>query len=291
VPALSAGDGGPAATVAGRAELRVATFNIRHGVGSDGHLDLRRTAAEIRALGADVVGLQEVDDSFGPRSAYEDQAARLGELLGMETCFGAAIDRPPSSEGAPRRRYGPAMLTRGEIVSNESQLLPADPRFGPLLEPRALLTARIRLPGGAPGAEDDMLTVFVTHLDNDRREHRAAQVRRIIERSVHVRGPAVLLGDMNSDQACPELRQLALYGWRESAADISGRPAPSPLASLLWTALPLPWRIGRATFPARFPLRRIDGIWVRGPLRPRRLEVPRGRASDHRPVVVTLARP
>ena len=69
--------------------LRVASYNIRHGVGSDGRLDLPRTAAAIAALGADVIGLQEVDDTFAERSAYEDQAARLAQMLGLQVCFAA----------------------------------------------------------------------------------------------------------------------------------------------------------------------------------------------------------
>jgi endonuclease/exonuclease/phosphatase family metal-dependent hydrolase len=38
------------------APWRVATYNIRHGQGRDGRVDLARTAAEIAALRADVVG-------------------------------------------------------------------------------------------------------------------------------------------------------------------------------------------------------------------------------------------
>src|SRR5690625_2353926 len=80
---------------------RVATFNIRHGLGPDERVDLARTADEIRALGAEVVGLQEVDVGFGPRSDHDDQAARLGELLGMRALFGAADGRAAGSAAPP----------------------------------------------------------------------------------------------------------------------------------------------------------------------------------------------
>ena len=41
--------------------LRVVTYNIHHGVGVDGKLDLNRIAEVIRAAKADLVALQEVD--------------------------------------------------------------------------------------------------------------------------------------------------------------------------------------------------------------------------------------
>jgi endonuclease/exonuclease/phosphatase family metal-dependent hydrolase len=43
------------------APWRVATYNIRHGQGRDGRVDLARTGGDIAGLGADVVGLLEVD--------------------------------------------------------------------------------------------------------------------------------------------------------------------------------------------------------------------------------------
>src|SRR5699024_7697220 len=115
---------------------RVATFNIRHGLGPDERVDLARTGDEIRALGAEVVGLQEVDVGFCPRSGHDVQAARLGVLLGMLSLFVAALDLPPTHEGCPRRRYVIALLTEHEILSQHSLLLPHHPGRTPPVEPR-----------------------------------------------------------------------------------------------------------------------------------------------------------
>nr|BFF19655.1 hypothetical protein GCM10025730_31760 [Promicromonospora thailandica] len=41
--------------------LRVATFNIQHGLGPDGRVDNHRLADAVAGLDADVVALQEVD--------------------------------------------------------------------------------------------------------------------------------------------------------------------------------------------------------------------------------------
>ncbi|MGW6198013.1 endonuclease/exonuclease/phosphatase family protein [Kribbella sp. NPDC055110] len=59
------------------------TFNIHHGAGVDGKLDLERVAQTIEASGATVVGLQEVDKYFDARSNWMDQPARLAARLQM----------------------------------------------------------------------------------------------------------------------------------------------------------------------------------------------------------------
>ena len=43
-------------------ELRVLTYNIQHGAGADGIVDLERQAEVIQRLKPDLVALQEVDD-------------------------------------------------------------------------------------------------------------------------------------------------------------------------------------------------------------------------------------
>lgn len=263
---------------------RVATFNIRHGLGPDGRVDLARTAREIAALGADVIGLQEVDQHFGPRSDHEDQPARLAELLGMEVCFGAALEHPPARPGQPRRRYGSALLSRHQILEHAMHPLPGHPGPDVSGETRAVLHARLRHPEGA------LLDVMVTHLDNASRAHRTAQVQGILRLAQDLTGPAVLMGDMNADPSAPELAALTATGWREAADEVDGTRTGglrSPVRHRLSAALAR-LRTSRRTHPARFPLRRIDALWVRGEVVVSSLEVgPRG-SSDHRPVVAAL---
>ncbi|GAA1484540.1 endonuclease/exonuclease/phosphatase family protein [Brachybacterium fresconis] len=280
---------------------RVATCNIRHGLGPDGRVDLARTAEEVRALGADVVGLQEVDVAFGPRSDHGDQAAELGALLGMRVGFGAALDLPPAREGDPRRRYGIALLTRHEILAQEMRLLPAHPGCAPPTEPRGVLHARLRRRDGA------QLEVLVTHLDNASRAHRTSQVQGIVRLAEDVVGPAVLMGDMNAEPFSRELAALPATGWRDAAQHVAAPPSRAAgqlegtlRAELLRSAAGRAVRAlldvtglrrgstGGATHPARFPLRRIDALWVRGGIAVSSLEVGPCGSSDHRPVVATL---
>ena len=82
--------------------LKVLTYNIAHGAGHDGRLDLDRIAAVIRRSGADVVALQEVDKHWDSRSDFVDQAAVLGKKLNMRVRLPPSIHwirRSPASRG------------------------------------------------------------------------------------------------------------------------------------------------------------------------------------------------
>lgn len=261
------------------APWRIATFNIRHGLGRDGRVDLARTARAIATLRSDAVGLQEVDVAYGPRSGHEDQASRLAELLGWEVAFGAALDLPALRPDGPRRRYGVALLTPHALTGPVMHALPAHPGAPARHEPRGVLHAQVTRGGG------DALDLLVTHLDNDLPQHRTAEVLGILRRAEGITGPAVLLGDLNATPHRPELAPLAAAGWREAADALRG-PGRGlrelPVLSAL-TGSP-----ARPTHPARVPVRRIDSLWVRGAVDVLDLATGPLTDSDHRPVVATL---
>ena len=104
--------------------VRIAAYNIKHGEGLDGRVDLARAAAVLRRLDADVITLQEIDRGT-ERTDRVDQARRLGELLGMDAWFG---DFMPYRGG----EYGMAVLSRLPVVSTENIRLPdgEEPRSG-----------------------------------------------------------------------------------------------------------------------------------------------------------------
>jgi endonuclease/exonuclease/phosphatase family metal-dependent hydrolase len=79
--------------------LKTLTFNIHHGAGVDGKLDLERVARTIEASGASVVGLQEVDRYFDARSNWVDQPAWLAARLKMDYVFAANLDWEPLEPG------------------------------------------------------------------------------------------------------------------------------------------------------------------------------------------------
>jgi endonuclease/exonuclease/phosphatase family metal-dependent hydrolase len=239
-------------------EFRVMTYNIHYG-----DPDLSKIAAVICSSGADVVGLQEVDVHWSERSAWADQAAEVAKACGMEFRYGPIYDLPPLEAGRPNRQFGVAILTRRPIVSWKNHLL------------TRLSTQAQAAPTPMPGflqvtvdVDGTQVDVFATHLDyRPDPAVRRTQVGEMLAILGDGSRPTVLVGDMN---APPEREELA------------------PLFSKLRDA----WA-GRAdpgfTYPADAPARRIDYVFLAGPLRALSARVLNTTASDHRPVVAEVA--
>jgi endonuclease/exonuclease/phosphatase family metal-dependent hydrolase len=177
---VPAGAAAPARTVqeAPPVTLRLLTYNIKHGLGNDGEIDLERTAAVINALQPDLVALQEVDNGV-ERTGGVDQARRLGELTGMHAAFGDFMEY----QGG---HYGMAILSRYPIVESENHRLPDG------AEPRSALAARVRIDD--TGRE----IVFVgIHLYRTE-EERLCQAKRVVDATAGESAPVILAGDFNS---------------------------------------------------------------------------------------------
>ncbi|MEU6847554.1 endonuclease/exonuclease/phosphatase family protein [Streptomyces sp. NPDC046716] len=246
--------------------LRIATYNIHAGAGADNVFDLDRQAAALRALHADVIGLQEVDVHWGARSQDLDVAGELARRLGMRVSFAPIYSLDPVTAGEPRREFGVAVLSRYPIrsaVNHEiTRLSTQDPNPVPAPAPGfGEVTLKVR---GVP------VQVFVTHLDYRAdpsvRVAQVADTRRIMaaERS-SVRGARqVLLGDFN---ATPDAGEL----------------------SPLWQELRDAGPVGGVTYPADVPVKRIDYVAVGAGVDVRTASVPaEPAASDHRPVVAEV---
>ncbi|MEV0647075.1 endonuclease/exonuclease/phosphatase family protein [Phytomonospora sp. NPDC050363] len=246
--------------------LRVATYNIHHGTDDRGRPSLDRIAAALAALRPDVVGLQEVDSRYGTRSAWADQPAELAEVLGATALFHPTI---PSGENG----YGNAVITRFPVESH---------RFVPLptldtQEDRGALHALLSTPHGP-------LHVVNTHLnhlpwDGAGRSRQLAVVSRLIEEvRAETPAPLVLTGDFNAPPARSELSAVRDV-LNDSWAGVHTGPR-----WLRWFTLRAPG----GTFPSIWPVRRIDYVFATPDLQPVATTIPRGRASDHRPLAVDL---
>jgi endonuclease/exonuclease/phosphatase family metal-dependent hydrolase len=239
--------------------LRVATYNIHHGVGLDGMLDLERTARQIEATGVEVVGLQEVDRHWSERSNFVDQASWLAERLGMHVVYGANLDRDPLTPGAERRQYGTAILSSYKFRSWTNTLLPR-PLGG---EQRGLLEAVIKVRGLD-------VRVFNTHLQHDSQVERLAQVAQVRQIVGQATESVVLLGDLN---ATPESQEIGQITQDLVDAWITAGVGPG------------------YTYDAASPHARIDYVLTSAGIVARTAAVVTTDTSDHLPVVADLALP
>lgn len=164
--------------------LKVMTYNIHHGEGTDGRLDLDRIARVIGEADCDIVGLQEVDNNFGRRSDYVDQAKWLAENLGMCYCYAPAIINETDSG---LRCYGNAILSKYPIFESKIHKLPGSADS----EPRVCLEVNIRTK-----AKD--YCVMVTHLDHRNKDVRIQQACKILNAAVSIPMNTIFMGDFNS---------------------------------------------------------------------------------------------
>ncbi|WP_053218370.1 endonuclease/exonuclease/phosphatase family protein [Virgibacillus senegalensis] len=241
--------------------VRVMTYNIHTGIGSDGSYDLDRLAQTIEDSGADVIGLQEVDVHWAARSNFDDQLSELAEKLGMESFFAPIYDQDPLTEDEPRRQFGVAVLSKYPITSTINQeitrLSTQDANPEPALAPGF---ADVRI--NAQGAR---FSFYVTHLDYRAdpfvREMQVDDMLRIIPET----GTSILAGDMNAGADAPELLPLL-----ERFQDAWNRSDDG------------------YTYPAVSPQKRIDYILTSPNVKVLHTEVMQTEASDHLPVVSDL---
>lgn len=240
--------------------MRVVSWNIHGGIGSDGRRDLGRIASLLEDLRCDVAALQEVGDPHRASSENEvaDHAAWLGRRLGWFVAYGPNLIQA----GRP---YGNAVLSRLPITHAHNYDLSVPNR-----EPRGCLRADLSLPDGAS------LHLFNLHLGlsgGERRRQAAMLLSADLLRDTALTAPLVVCGDFNM--------------WS---------PLPGPILRLLRTSLrdaAQEVRSPRATWPAAWAVLRLDRAYVDDGVDVQACGVlndPRARAaSDHLPLWVDLS--
>ncbi|WP_067141359.1 endonuclease/exonuclease/phosphatase family protein [Microtetraspora malaysiensis] len=170
-----------------RGVIRVASFNIHYGAGADNVFDLQHVAEVIEAIDADVIGLQEVDKFFRPRSNWLDTASELAKMLGMHHTYGPNIDQDPLEEGQPRRQYGTAFLSRWPILESRNTHLPLYAGS----EPRGLLEAVVDIQGKRVRFGNS----HMQHTSDAEWQEQADTIVNLLGQSAE---PVVFLGDTNA---------------------------------------------------------------------------------------------
>lgn len=190
-------------------KLVAVTYNIRGCRDDNGIADVKAIAEELQELQPDIIALQEVDEGL-PRSGFAHQAEELAHLLHMNYAYSPSINFVIGS-------YGNAILSKYPIQSTKSCMLPSTH------EPRSLLEAQIDY-AGKP------LTVYATHLGLQQSE-RETQMKALYDQLKTDKNhhPAILLGDLNTDQQDALLRPLRqllidpLYNQHEHFATVDGQ--------------------------------------------------------------------
>lgn len=236
----------------------VLSFNIHHGASADNVLDLQRIADLIRDQGADIAGLQEVDNHWGDRSEFVDQANWLAKELNMHVVYGANLDLDPANPGEARRQYGTAILSDAPILNWDNTLLPWIKG-----EQRGLLRAKINV-RGVP------LQVYNTHLEHTNFEERNAQVQAIKTIIGTPSDSVIVTGDMNATPDAPEIADLV-----DGLVDA--------------------WEAGGAgdgyTYPVEDPSKRIDYVLNSDDVVVRSAAVIASDTSDHLPIQADVLLP
>jgi len=234
--------------------FRVMTYNIHHGEGLDGKVDLERIANLIKREGADIVALQEVDKGV-VRTQRRDLPAELAALTGMTAVFSNNFHYQGGE-------YGNAVLTRFPIThwtNRHYQMLRPN-------EQRGVLQLSLAVHG-------EELLFLNTHLD-----HRPDDAERLLN-----------VAEIKSLMKCFSDQAVILCGDFNSTPESHTHTNLSEAFHDTWQ---LTENSPGFTYPAANPSKRIDYIWLSksARLKPIRAWVMPSDGSDHLPLLVEFQR-
>lgn len=228
--------------------LRIMTYNIHHGEGIDGVVNLERIAKIINQENPDILLLQEVDVNLD-RSGNVDIPTYFTEKTELENIvFGKNLD---IEDGG----YGNATLSRFPFTSSNNFHFK---KIGP--EQRGVLITEISTNGRK-------LLVLNSHFDHSEDDsERIFYAEKIIDKILpEYNADAVLFGGDFNDIPTSRMYRKLMEEF-EDTWKVSGQGEGF-------------------TIPADQPSKRIDYILFEGNIKPDSIWVPQTEASDHLPVV------
>jgi len=241
--------------------LKIITYNIHSCIHMDGRIDPDRTADVIAALDPDIAMLQEVDVNRR-RTQFMHQADYLANRLGLACRF-----FPVLKNGG--ERYGLAILSRFPFVTLKCIRFPHE-RKRWSTESRGAMLAALDTPLG-------LIRMVNTHLGL-RRYERRRQVSAIlgnewVQQPLQANTPLIMCGDFNAGAQSVVYKKLAAH-----VSDVQ----------MMTTQKGYP----KATFFSRWPILRLDHIFISKHFRPSLVRVPSDHetrlVSDHLPLYCEL---
>jgi endonuclease/exonuclease/phosphatase family metal-dependent hydrolase len=254
--------------------LRLMTLNIAHGRGLSPYQglhsaqvierNLRKIAALLRKVDADIVAFQEVDED-----SHWNKGIHLLNFLQKEAGYAESyLGVHNKRSGRLPLAYGNGMLMKFPIRHAEHKA------FGRAsLGEKGFMCAELETPEG-------ILPVVNLHLDFRSRKRRIEQVERLIQfleekdytSDLKPHLSPVICGDFNARAGKPSDAVRHLFHYLQDGFDYKLLPR------------------GRyRTFPSILPTHGIDFFLIPPSYTVQRCEVLRSYVSDHRPVVVELA--
>ena len=240
-------------------QIRIMTYNVHSCIGMDGKTSTERIAEVIFRSGADIVALQEVDNGLA-RTGLVVQALEIASNLNMHFHFHPSLYKEAGA-------YGNALLSRFPLRLRQGGALPT-PRGLRRFEKRGALWAEVSFP-------ERTVQVVTTHFGLIRLE-RLLQVLTLLgpEWLSHpeCRAPVIVCGDFNALPRSQVYRRIVgrFHDVQHSLAE---------------------WR-PKNTWPSRYPLMRIDHMFISPDFTVEGVEVPQDKltrkASDHLPLIAAV---
>lgn len=196
----------PGLSWAATTTLRVLTYNIHHGEGTDGVIDLDRLAKIIDSTQPELVALQEIDQDC-TRSGNIKLANELARRLKMDSRFGRFM----KFQGG---EYGLAVLSRLPIVASRRIELPPGE-----YEPRCALEVTVM-------KKNSPLSFVSIHNDWINEDIRLKQVTALMSALKDTDQPVILAGDFNGKPDDKSIQALVKAGWK-IADKMGGKTFPS----------------------------------------------------------------
>jgi Metal-dependent hydrolase len=232
--------------------LGLLQFNMHHGVGTDGVLNLQRIANVIRNSGADVIALNEIDRNYDPRSNYVDQLAWLANELGMHYEFQKTTWKSPiPASGNLERQFGHGVLSKYPIGGPSTQgrwlYTEYDTHY------RGLLKVRIDVCGNP-------MYLYVTNLGTDAADR------------------------LSQAQEAMSFLNPPNHTWKVLAGSFNDTPGSAPVSTILGSLSDVFAGQQAYTYPANAPNVRVEYIFTKNTLQSSNATVLSTQASTHFPI-------
>jgi len=244
-------------------QLRIASYNIQHGVGMDNKLDYKRIADVLEGISPDVVAVQEVD-SMTRRTGNTYSLGEIADHMRYYASYAPAI----SFDGG---KYGIGILSRKRPIRTEQHALPGHE------EARMLLVA-----------EFDDYVFAATHLSLTEADLMAS-ISIIENVAKKCDKPFIIAGDLNAQPDSPFIKQLEKNFY---ICNNKGKswPADNPRECLDYIAVYKSYGDVRRPGPAEKGWAQYRP-YVGEPAVTLHSEVVNTLASDHRPIFADIVLP